>query len=99
MEVLVYRAESGKMRDVVDVALVVLLKVDINAFVDLKEKYLPHGLKQAIRMHDHPFWQDEGLRMWEEIKALVNARLDPGYWFGQSIETPAVVGIFRTESE
>ena len=99
MEVIAYRAESGKMRDVVDVALVVLLKLDINAFVDLKEKYLPHGLKQAIRMQDHPFWQNEGLEMWEEIKALVNARLDLGYWFGQSMESPAVVGIFRTESE
>jgi hypothetical protein len=96
-EVVAYRAESGATRDVVDVGLGVLLKVDINAFVELKEKYLPYGLKLAIRDNHHTFWNDEGLKMWEEMKEIINSRLDPGLWFGQWIEDPAVVGIFKSE--
>jgi hypothetical protein len=92
----VYQAESGAMRDVVDVGLGVLLKVDIDAFVELKEKYLPHGLKQAIRDNHHMFWNDEGLKMWEEMKTIINARLDPGHWFGQAIDDPSIVGIFMS---
>jgi hypothetical protein len=85
-ELVAYQADSSHPRDIVDVALSVLLKVDINAFVDLKEKYLPHGLKQAIRQSNHVFWQDTGLRMWEEIRTIINSRIESAYYFGQHEE-------------
>jgi hypothetical protein len=94
MKIVAYRAESTRMRDIADVGLVVLFETDIHAFVALKDKYLPFGLKPAIRNHDHPFWNHEGLLMWEEIKKLVNDKLVDGFWFGQDAESPYVVGIF-----
>lgn len=98
-EVVAYQADSGHLRDIVDVGLSVLLKVDINAFVDLKEKYLEHGLKQAIRKHDHVFWTtDVGMSMWEEMRTIINSRIEAEYYFGQHDEDPAIVGIFKIGS-
>lgn len=97
-ELVAYRADSSHPRDIVDVALSVLLKVDISAFVDLKEKYLEHGLKLAIRQRDHVFWHDTGLSMWEEIRTIINSRIEAEYYFGQHEEDPEVVGIFKIGS-
>lgn len=94
-EVVAYRADSGRLRDIVDMGLHVLLKVDINAWVDLKDKYLEYGLREAIRDHSHLFWQSKGVEMWNEIQQLVNARIHDAYWFGQHHEDPEVVGIFE----
>lgn len=93
-ELIAYQADSNQLRDIVDVGLSILLKVDIDAFVNLKEKYLPHGLKLAIRNNDDPFWKNEGVNMWEEVQQLVSNKLVDGFWFGQHPESPSIVGIF-----
>jgi hypothetical protein len=97
-ELIVYQANSGHPRDITDVALVLLLKVDIDAFVELKEKYLEHGLKQAIRKHDHVFWQSTWSSLWEEMRTAINNGIESDHYFGQHEEDPTLVGIFKTGS-
>jgi hypothetical protein len=95
MDVVAYRADSTHPRDVVDVGLQVLLQVDINAFVDLKDKYLPLGLKKAIRRKDHLFWHNEGLKMWADIEVIINEKIGEEFVFGRDDEDPQVIGIFK----
>lgn len=97
MKEVVFEADSAHPRDVVDAGLQVLIRVDLDAFVALKDKYLEFGLKRAIRDPSHMFWQHEGRDMWEEIKALVNARINEKFVFGQSAEAPEMVGIFERQ--
>jgi hypothetical protein len=97
--VLEIRASSTHLRDIVDVGLTILIRVDIDAFVELKDKYLALGLNRAIRNSDDPFWNSTGVILWEELQTLVNDQLADGVWFGQHHESPAIVGVFREDCE
>lgn len=95
----VFLAEGKSLFALVDAAILVLARVDIEQINDLKDKWIPLGLQEAMREASHPFWVQYGQMIFEDIAARIAPHLPESYYFATHPEIPELVGIFKRGEE
>ncbi|WKV22074.1 hypothetical protein Phage2-1_00074 [Achromobacter phage 2-1] len=95
----VYLAENKSICKMVDAAILVLARVDIESINTLKDRWVKEGLPRALRDESHPFWSAHGQEIFEHISDMIKHHLPDGVYFGTHPEIPEVVGVLAVGDE
>jgi len=95
----VFLAENKSLCKLVDAAILVLARVHIESLNPLKEKWVPEGLREAMRDQDHPFWNKHGQAIFEDINTFLQPHIEDTYYFSTHPDIPELVGIFKRGDE
>ncbi|AJD82965.1 hypothetical protein PJWF_00072 [Achromobacter phage JWF] len=95
----VYIAENKSLCKLVDAAILVLSRVDIEQINRLKEEWIPKGLREALHDENHPFWCAHGQAIFEDINERLKPFVPENCYFSTHPEIPELVGIFQRGDE